>query len=93
MCIRDRNGHGENDVQQDGLLHTFLGVFVPTLSTLYGVVIFLRLGESVGKSGLGVTLALLAFGFVISFLTSLSLCALVTNGPRISSGGLYAGTS
>ena len=86
----DENGNGENDVQQDGLLGTFLGVFVPTLSTLFGVVIFLRLGESVGSSGLGVTLALLASGFVISFLTSLSLCALVTNGPRISSGGLYA---
>ena len=80
--------HGEQE--QDGLLGTFLGVFVPTLSTLFGVVIFLRLGESVGASGLGVTLVLLASGFTISFLTSLSLCALVTNGPRISSGGLYA---
>ena len=48
---------------------------VPTLSTLFGVVIFLRLGEAVGNAGLGVTLALLTGGFVISFLTSLSLCA------------------
>ena len=75
---------------EEGLLGTFLGVFVPTLSTLFGVVIFLRLGEAVGAAGLGVTFALLASGFTISLLTSLSLCALVTNGPTISSGGLYA---
>ena len=39
-------------------LGTFLGVVVPTLSTMFGVVIFLRMGEIVGLAGLSGALVL-----------------------------------
>ena len=60
-----------NDRQRFG---TFAGVFTPTLLTILGVIMYLRLPWTVGNAGLlgGITIILLANG--ITAATGLSLC-------------------
>lgn len=61
-------------------LGTFLGVFVPCTSTIFGVVVFLRLGFVVGQAGVWATLAIILGCFVLCLLTTTSLCALISDG-------------
>jgi len=72
-------------------LGTFLGVFVPTLSTILGVVIFLRLTDVLGKLGFYSTLGVFSAGFLVALLTTLSICALVSidEDKAEDGGGLY----
>lgn len=73
-------------------LGTGLGVFVPVSCTIFGVVVFLRLGLVVGQVGFKVGVAIISGGFLIAFLTVLSLCALITNGP-VETGKLGSSAS
>jgi hypothetical protein len=50
-------------------LGTFAGVFTPSVLTILGLVLFLRLGYVVGSAGLGRALVILAIANVISVLT------------------------
>ena len=61
-------------------LGTFLGVFVPCTCTIFGVVVFLRLGFVVGQAGLYCALLLVLASYAICLLTTLSLCALIADG-------------
>jgi amino acid transporter len=70
------------------LLGTFMGVFLPCICTIFGVVVYLRLGFLVGQAGVLGALLLLGAAFLIAFLTILSLSALVSNG-QVHGGGLY----
>ncbi|MGD8588361.1 MAG: amino acid permease [Chromatiales bacterium] len=74
--------------QAQGTLGTFAGVFTPSLLTILGIILFLRLGYVVGEAGLGQTLLILVLANSISVLTSLSLSAIATN-LRIKRGGDY----
>lgn len=67
---------------------TFSGVFVPTLLTILGVIMYLREGWVVGNAGLlGAWLViLLAFG--ITGFTGLSLSSIATN-IRVGAGGAF----
>ena len=65
-----------------------LGVFTPVSCTIFGVVVFLRLGFVVGQAGFYGALSIIGCGFLISFLTVLSLSALITNG-LVETGALY----
>ena len=68
---------------------TFGGVFTPTLLTILGVIMYLRLGWVVGNAGLlGATLIIL-LAFLITICTGLSMSSITTN-IRIGSGGAYA---
>ena len=69
-------------------LGTFAGVFTPSILTILGLILFLRLGYVVGAAGLGLALLILAVANAISVLTSLSLSAVATN-LRIKRGGDY----
>ncbi len=71
------------------LFGTFAGVFTPTLLTILGVIMFLRLGWTVGNAGLvgGIAIILLANG--ITAATGLSLSSIATN-TRLGAGGPYA---
>jgi RNA polymerase sigma factor (sigma-70 family) len=69
-------------------LGTFAGVFTPSILTILGIILFLRLGYLVGSSGLRRTLAVIAVANVISVLTSLSVAAISTN-LRVKGGGDY----
>lgn len=69
-------------------LGTFLGVFTPTVLTILGVIMYLRLGWVVGTAGLGGALAIILFANVITIITALSLSSLATN-MHVGIGGAY----
>jgi len=67
---------------------TFQGVFVPSILTILGVIMYMRFGWVLGSVGIVKTLMIVTIATSVTFLTSLSLAALVTNSP-IGSGGAY----
>jgi len=69
-------------------LGTFSGVFTPSILTILGIILFLRLGFVVGSAGLGKALLIMAIANLISILTSFSLAAIATN-MKIKGGGDY----
>ncbi|SLM31955.1 Amino acid permease-associated region [Desulfamplus magnetovallimortis] len=71
-----------------GTLNTFSGVFTPSILTILGIILFLRLGYVVGSAGLMQALVIIAIANVISVLTSFSLAAIATN-IKVKGGGDY----
>ncbi|MGD8523554.1 MAG: amino acid permease [Desulfobacterales bacterium] len=71
-----------------GTLGTFAGVFTPSILTILGIILFLRLGFVVGSAGLGRALLILCLANGISMLTSVSLSAIATN-LKVKGGGDY----
>jgi len=71
-----------------GTLGTFAGVFTPSILTILGIILFLRLGFVVGHAGLGRALIILALANGISVLTTFSLSAIATN-LKVKGGGDY----
>ncbi|MGD9364509.1 MAG: amino acid permease [Desulfobacteraceae bacterium] len=71
-----------------GNLGTFAGVFTPSVLTILGIILFLRLGYVTGSAGMGRALIIIAIANVISVLTSQSLAAVATN-LRVKGGGDY----
>lgn len=71
-----------------GTLGTFAGVFTPSVLTILGIILFLRLGFVVGNAGLGRALLILILANGISVLTSVSLSAIATN-LKVRGGGDY----
>lgn len=84
---RDRPGEG----QQKGpkKFGTFGGVFTPTLLTILGVIMYLRLGWVVGNAGLLGAWVIILISFIITICTALSMSSITTN-IRIGAGGAYA---
>lgn len=76
----------DREPQQFG---TFGGVFVPTLLTILGVILFLREGWVVGNAGLLGSWIIITIAFVIVSFTALSMSSMTTN-IRIGSGGAYS---
>jgi amino acid transporter len=71
-----------------GRLGTFAGVFTPSVLTILGIILFLRLGYVVGSAGLARGLIIIALANTISVLTSISLSAVATN-LKVRGGGDY----
>ena len=71
-----------------GTLGTFTGVFTPSVLTILGIILFLRLGFVVGSSGLARALIMVGLANAISVLTSISLSAIATN-LKVKRGGDY----
>lgn len=69
-------------------LGMFAGVFTPSVLTILGIILFLRLGYVVGSAGLGRALIIIALANAISVLTSFSLAAVATN-LKVKGGGDY----
>ena len=67
---------------------TFGGVFTPCTLTILGVIMFLRLGQVIGHSGVWLAAAIVLVAAGITMLTSLSLSAIATN-TRVQGGGAY----
>lgn len=67
---------------------TFKGVFMPSILTILGVVMYLRMGWVLGHMGLPSTIVIVTLASSITFLTALSLAALATN-MRVGGGGAY----
>ena len=68
---------------------TLTGVFLPTLLTILGVIMYIRLPWMVGNAGLIGALAIMALAMGITTCTGLSLSSIATN-TRIGHGGPYA---
>jgi len=77
-----------NTVVQTGKLGTFAGVFTPSVLTILGIILFLRMGYVVGAAGLAHALIIIAIANLISVLTSFSLAAIATN-LKVKGGGDY----
>lgn len=69
-------------------LSMFAGVFTPSILTILGIILFLRLGYVVGAGGLGRALLILLLANVISLVTSSSVAAIATN-LKVKGGGDY----
>lgn len=67
---------------------TFSGVFVPSLLTILGVIMYLRLGWVVGESGLLASLGIVFVAHIISVTTGLSVSSVATD-KKVKAGGLY----
>ena len=74
--------------QPDTGLGTFGGVFVPSLLTILGVIMYLRFGWVVGNMGLLGTLLIVTLSTSITFLTALSIAAIATD-QEVKAGGAY----
>lgn len=68
---------------------TFGGVFVPTLLTILGVIMYLRLGWVVGSVGLLSGWLIILIAFAITGFTGLSLSSITTN-IRVGAGGAFS---
>ncbi|MCP4672612.1 MAG: hypothetical protein GY857_15060, partial [Desulfobacula sp.] len=66
----------------------FPGVFTPSILTILGIILFLRMGYTVGHAGLGKALILVALASLVSILTTTSLSAIATN-IHVKGGGAY----
>ena len=72
----------------EGKLGTFIGVFTPTLLTILGVIMYLRVGWLVGNMGLLYTLSIVVLANLVTLITTLSFSSIATN-RLIGIGGAY----
>ncbi|MBW3604210.1 MAG: Na-K-Cl cotransporter [Actinobacteria bacterium] len=68
---------------------TFEGVFVPTLLTILGVILYLRVGWVVGNAGILGGIGIILLAYAITGSTGMSIASIATNTP-IAGGGAYA---
>lgn len=68
--------------------NTFSGVFLPSILTILGVVMFMRLGTVTGELGILWAIGILLVAESIAVATGLSISAISTNTP-VKSGGPY----
>ncbi|MEZ4700581.1 MAG: amino acid permease [Rhodothermales bacterium] len=80
-----------NKVQSNGSkkFGTFEGVFMPTLLTILGAVMYLRVGWVVGNAGLLGGLLIVLLANTITFCTGLSISTVATN-IRVGAGGSFS---
>ena len=67
---------------------TFSGVFTPSLLTILGVIMYMRLGWVVGNAGLIGAIVIIIISHVISVTTGLSISSVATD-KKIGAGGVY----
>lgn len=67
---------------------TFAGVFTPSILTILGVIMYLRLGWVVGNAGLIGAVVIILIAHVISVSTGLSVSSIATD-KKIGAGGIY----
>ena len=89
--MEQRTESGERGAAQQAIRQygTFAGVFTPTLLTILGVIMYLRLPWVVGNGGLLGGLLIIALAIGITVATGLSLSSIATN-TRLGAGGPYA---
>ncbi|MBD3366767.1 MAG: Na-K-Cl cotransporter, partial [Candidatus Eisenbacteria bacterium] len=84
----DEQVREEKRVERRGF-GTFEGVFVPTLLTILGVIMYLRAGWVVGNAGVIGAWLIIVISFGVTFFTGLSLSSIVTN-IRVGAGGAFS---
>ena len=67
----------------------FGGVFTPSILTILGVIMYMRLGMVVGNAGtLFTTIAIILLAHIVSVTTGLSVSSVATD-KKIKAGGIY----
>ena len=67
---------------------TFGGVFTPSILTILGVIMYLRLPMIVGQAGLLATIGIIVVAHIISLSTGLSVSSIATD-KKVKAGGTY----
>jgi amino acid transporter len=67
---------------------TFAGVFTPSILTILGVIMYMRLGWVVGNAGLLGAIMIILLAHVIAVSTGLSVSSIATD-KKIGAGGVY----
>ena len=67
---------------------TFAGVFTPSILTILGVIMYMRLGWVVGNAGLIGAILIIIVAHIISVSTGLSVSSVATD-KKIGAGGIY----
>ena len=66
----------------------FSGVFTPSILTILGVIMYLRLPWIVGQAGLFSTIGIIVVAHIISVTTGLSVSSIATD-KKVRAGGSY----
>uniref|UniRef100_A0A8C5CH12 Solute carrier family 12 member 7 n=1 Tax=Gadus morhua TaxID=8049 RepID=A0A8C5CH12_GADMO len=80
--------HEEADEEESPQMGTFMGVYLPCLQNILGVILFLRLTWIVGTAGIVESLAIVVMCCSCTMLTAISMSAIATNGV-VPAGGSY----
>lgn len=67
---------------------TFSGVFTPSILTILGVIMYMRLPWIVGQAGLWMTIGIVLVAHVIAITTGLSVSSIATD-KKVKAGGSY----
>jgi len=67
---------------------TFGGVFTPSILTILGVIMYMRLPWIVGQAGLYLTLGIVLVAHIVSVTTGLSVSSIATD-KKVKAGGTY----
>ncbi len=73
---------------QSNKFGTFKGVFTPSILTILGVIMYMRLPMIVGEAGLFATIGIIVIAHIISASTSLSVSSIATD-KKVKAGGTY----
>ncbi|XP_049382477.1 cation-chloride cotransporter 1-like isoform X1 [Solanum stenotomum] len=68
---------------------TLMGVFMPCLQNILGIIYYIRFSWIVGMAGIGESLLLVVFCGSCTFLTTISLSAIASNGAMKGGGPYY----
>ena len=77
------------DQQEVKKYGTLLGVFIPSILTILGAIMYLRFGWVVGNAGIWGTMAIVGLANAITLITALSVSSLATS-QRVGVGGSCA---
>ncbi|XP_043191237.1 solute carrier family 12 member 4-like isoform X4 [Amphibalanus amphitrite] len=86
--IPSATDHDQKPVRPQNKLGTMLGVFLPCIQNIFGVILFIRLTWIVGTAGALEAFMVVLMCCCVTMLTSISMSAIATNGV-VPGGGSY----
>ncbi|MFN2138006.1 MAG: amino acid permease [Candidatus Promineifilaceae bacterium] len=86
---RLRARFGQSTAEEELTFGTLAGVFVPTILTILGAIMYLRLGWVTGNAGLFGAFLIIFLAHMITLTTGLSVSSVATN-TRVGAGGAFA---
>ncbi|XP_036445211.1 solute carrier family 12 member 7 isoform X5 [Colossoma macropomum] len=84
----EEEGAKKKTVKQSPQMGTFIGVYLPCLQNILGVILFLRMTWIVGTAGILEAFIIVAMCCSCTMLTAISMSAIATNGV-VPAGGSY----
>ena len=78
-----------NIINKQHKFGTFAGVFIPSILTIFGPIMFMRFGYVIGNVGMWETFLILMIAQIITLSTGFSLSAISTNTPVLEGGAYY----